>query len=254
MERRVGLQLVEQVVFAALQLHARRRFHAVFANLLVQLLPVAAQLHRAHEDVFRGHERHFLVQVPPHHARVHAPAGDQVAAQRQNRVGSEERLGQGDAPVGGIVQRALHPLCGGRPRRIQRVGHDVARQRTHALAAHRVALVGHRRGTDLLALERLVEFLQMRKQAKIGRHLRRALRDAAQNVQHKRVHLAGVRLSGNRHARFETHLARDQPLERPNLGFVAVKQHQKARAGARRALAAQRFQARKFERQAVEIH
>ncbi len=55
--------------------------------------------------------------------------------------------------------------------RILTKGDQVARQRTHALRAHRVAFVGHRRRTDLIFLNRLFDFFQVREQAQIGGEL-----------------------------------------------------------------------------------
>ena len=94
-------------------------------------------------------------------------AADDVLEQDQDRVGREEGLGHRDALVGGVVERALEPLRGGRHRRVERERDDVARERADALGAHRVALVGHRGGADLRLLERLLELALVLEQAQV---------------------------------------------------------------------------------------
>ena len=130
-------------------------------DLLVQLLAVAAPLHRLHHDVFRGQEGQIFPDGPVHDLLVDVQPVGHVLAQPQHRVGTEEALRQGDAAVGGVVQRPLHPLNGGGHRRVGGVRHQVAAEGADPLAAHGVPLVGHGAGADLVLLEGLFHFLQM---------------------------------------------------------------------------------------------
>ena len=69
-----------------------------------------------------------------------------------------------------------------RPRseRVLHEADDEPRQPGRALAAHRVALVRHRAGADLLLLERLLDLLQPREEADVVAELVHARRDARQ--------------------------------------------------------------------------
>ena len=81
----------------------------------------------------------------------------------------------------------------------------------------------------------------MRHQTQIDPHLARALRDAAEYLQNKVVNLAGIGLSGNRHAGFKTHLRRDLSFQLSDLVLITRKQLQKACACTCRTLAAKQF-------------
>ena len=65
-------------------------------------------------------------------------------------------------------------------------------------APHRVSLVGHRRGADLVLLERLFDFFAMRQNPQVGRRFVAAGRDAGQRIQHLGIDLSRVSLPGDR--------------------------------------------------------
>ena len=121
----------------------------------MNLLPVAAALDCGHQQVFRCDERKIVCDELRNDLLVDAQTCRHVLHQAENAVYGEEALREGNAAVGRVVQRSLEPLRGGRHRRVQRVSHHVAGQGADPLAAHRVALVGHRRGANLCRLERL---------------------------------------------------------------------------------------------------
>ena len=189
-----------------------------------------------------------------HDLRVYAAAADDVDDERERAVEGQKRLGQRDAAVRGVVQRALEPLDGGGVGGILRDVDDVARQRADTLRAHRVFLVRHRGGADLFGLERLVELLHVGEKPDVGGRLVAALRDVGQHVQDIGVDLARIRLARDGHTGGKAHLLRDHALERVDLLRVAAEQLEEARAGAGRALAAEKTQAPQLILEPVEIH
>ena len=70
----------------------------------------------------------------------------------------------------------------------------------------------------------------------------RALGDAGERLQHKRVVFAAVRLPGDRDAGGEAHFTADQAVQLQDLFMVAMEELQKAGLGAGSALGAQQFQ------------
>lgn len=61
-----------------------------------------------------------------------------------------------------IVERALEPLRAGGRERVLLERPQVPRERAHALVAHGIALVRHRRRPDLAGLERFLDLLEVR--------------------------------------------------------------------------------------------
>jgi hypothetical protein len=76
------------------------------------------RLDGAHHQVLGRHEGELLHQAPADHLRVHHHPDRHVVHQQEHRVRREVRLGNGDALVGRVVQRALEPLRGRRERRV----------------------------------------------------------------------------------------------------------------------------------------
>ena len=135
-------------------------------------------------------------------ALAHREARARCAAARpSDGVGGEEGVGEHQPAVRRVVEAALEPLGRGVERAVQRVGDQPAREAAHALGAHRVALVGHRRRADLLVVERLGELADALQQAQVGaascgssRRCRRAPRARWLSC------LRGVGLAGDREA------------------------------------------------------
>jgi hypothetical protein len=107
-------------------------------------------------------------QVLADHRLVHDEAARDVVHEVERAVEREERLGEREAAVGGVVERALEPLRGGGVVGVADEVHDEAREAADALAAHGVALVGHGGGADLLVLEGLVDLLAVAEEADVG--------------------------------------------------------------------------------------
>ena len=83
-----------------------RRMH------LVRDLPVAAGAHGAHDQLLGRHERQLVREAAPDARRMHLEPARDVLHQHENRVGREEALGNHEAAVGAVVERALEALHG----------------------------------------------------------------------------------------------------------------------------------------------
>ena len=174
-------QPVQQVAGMSL-LHAGRGGHRVTADDLMELLAVAAPLYGVHHDVLGCHERQLVHNVRLDDLRVNHKAVRNVHYKVQDRVGRKESFRHADALVRGVVQRALKPLRRSGNRRVQRVYDNVACKGGDTLAAHRVALIRHGRGTDLVLLKRLFHFLQVLQKTDVVGEFCCACRNACQNV------------------------------------------------------------------------
>ena len=108
---------------------------------------------------------------------------DDVFHEDENRVGREKALGNDEATVRAVVERALEELHAVREVRVRLERDDESRQRGDALAAHRISLVRHRRRPDLLGLERLLDLAHRLKHAHVAAELHRARRDAGDDAQ-----------------------------------------------------------------------
>ena len=159
---RVGRDARQKIVFAPELLDLGRRGDAMLPDRLVQALAVAALFaHAVHQDVLRCHKGQLLAQMLFHDGGVDLHAARDVDDQVQHRVGAEEGLRDAQAAVGRIVQRPLKPLGRGRDGGVLHVADQIPRKRADPLGAHRVALVGHGRGADLMAFEGLVDLLEV---------------------------------------------------------------------------------------------
>ena len=134
---------VEQVVLAALDLDYHAGIHGVNADLLVQLLPVSAALDRLHHDIFRRHKRQFLEQVLLYHLRIYHKSVRNIYAQVEHRIRGEESLGDTQALVRRVVERAFKPLRAGGHGGVLYVRYNISRKRGYSLASHWVALICH---------------------------------------------------------------------------------------------------------------
>ena len=133
----------------------------------MQLLPVSAALDRLHHDVFGRHERQLFKQVLLYHLRIYYESVRNIDAQVEYCVGGEERLWDAQTLVCRVVERAFEPLRAGGHRRVLYVRYDISRERSYALASHRVALICHRRRADLMLLERLFYLFHVLEQANV---------------------------------------------------------------------------------------
>ena len=214
----------------------------MLANFLVQLLTVAALLHRVHHNVLGSHKGKFTHQAGMDHLGIHHQPGGHIDIQVQNSIRSQECLGHADPLVGGVVQCAFKPLGRGCPCRVQSVDHHIAGQRSDPLTAHGIALISHSGGTDLILLKGLLNLFQILQQPQVVGKLAAALSDQPQAVAHNGVQLAGIGLAADREAGLEAHLLCDLTIQRLALLVVAVKQLQETGLGAGGALRAQQHQ------------
>ena len=131
-------------------------------------LAVAALVFYAiHKDIFRRHKRHFLKQVFFHNGGINPHAGNNIKIKVQYPVRGKKCFRKRNSAVCGIVKGPLKPLGGGGHRRICKVADYIAGKRGNTLASHRVALISHCGGADLLCFKRLVNLFEMGKQTNV---------------------------------------------------------------------------------------
>ena len=213
------------------------------AKAFMQELSVSVfLLHADHQDILGGKKGQLLPEMLLHHRREQAQAGDDIFVQIQNPVAGQKRLRDGDAAVGGIIQRAFQPLGGRRESRVLKVAHHIARQRRNAFTAHGVSLIGHGRRADLSAFKGFFQLPEMAQQPDVSGKFAGALGNAAEDLQHGEILLAGIGLPAYLLAGGKAHLLRDYALKLQHLFFVPVKESQETRRRSGRALAAQKPQ------------
>ena len=100
------------------------------------------------------------------------------------------------------------------------------------LGPHRVSLVGHRRGADLLGLERLFELAFVRQQPQIGAEAMGTLGEPRQGADDLGIDLARIGLARDRVGPLEAERGGDHAIEGLDLGIVAVEEGQEAGLGA----------------------
>ena len=171
----------------------------------------------------------------------------------EDGVGREEGLGDGHAAVGRIVEGTLQPL---RRRRLRRVGghrHQPAGEGGDPLRAHRIRLVGHGRGTDLVIGQGLAQLLEAGQQTDVGGELGRRLGNARERVEDEGVDLPRIGLPGHRIRGLKPQLLCNQPIELAHLGVVAVEELEIGGLGPGRALGAAQLETLALEAQALEV-
>src|SRR5688572_18346104 len=124
---------------------------------LMNYLPIRSRLDRPYDQLFRRHERQLGSDALPDPLGVNVQAARDVHHQKEDRVSREKSFRYRQAPVGAVIERSLEVLHAVRLIRISVQRKHEARKGIDALAAHRVALVGHCGGTDLFILERLLD-------------------------------------------------------------------------------------------------
>ena len=208
----------------------------------MELLAVSAHFYLIHHDVLGCHERKLCSQMLLNDLRINLQSVRDIQAQIQDAIDGQEALRNRKSLVCRIIQRSFKPLGSGCNGRIQNIHHDVAGQRADTLRAHRIALVGHRRGADLCLLKRLLHLLEVLKKTNVRCHLHCRSRDTAERVQHKGIHLARVGLPGYRIAGSKAHLLCNHGIQTIHLLEIAVKQLQEGSLRSRGALAAKKLE------------
>lgn len=109
-----------------------------------------------HDDVLRGHEGEFLVELRLDDGGEDDEAVGDVVESNEDGVAEQEHFWNVHSSDGGIVEGALQPLvCKG----VGEVGGQVAQlsaETADSLAPHGVGLVGHGGAANLGGLVRLV--------------------------------------------------------------------------------------------------
>ena len=176
-----------------------------------------------------------------------------ILGKTQNGIRTEEALGQGDAAVSGIVQGTLQPLSRGCHGSVQGIRHQIAGQGANTLRAHRIALIGHGRGTDLVLFKRLFHLTVVLQKPDVIRHPIAALSNRGQDIQDPAVQLPGIGLTADAEALAESKVRADFPVHFVDLPGVAAKKLQEAGLGAGGAPAAEEFHSFQHKIQLVQI-
>lgn len=232
----VGLDTVDEVVLASLLLDDGAGLVRQDADLLVALLAVAAGLDDGHDNVLGRHEGELLRYPARNDGGVHDETLADVLEGGQEDVGGEERLGQGDTAVGGVVERALEPLDRRGLESVQLENVQVARERAQALATHGVALVRHGGRADLVLLERLLDLLQVGEQTDVGGHLVDGGTERGKGAEDIGVDLTRVGLASDGVGVAEARELSDALVESLDLLVVAIEEGEEGALGTGRAL------------------
>lgn len=97
-----------------------------------------------------------------------------------------------------VVESTLEPLGAGGGQGVTVDGHQVPGEGADALATHRVALVGHSRGSNLVLLEWLLKLLEVGQETDVGGDLVSSSAERCEGAENVNVDLARVGLSGDR--------------------------------------------------------
>ena len=219
----------------------------------MQLLTVATGLYGIHHDVLGRHERKLCHKVLADNLRVNHKTINDVQVEVEDTIDGEEALRYGQTLVCGVVEGTLEPLRGGYQHWIHEIGNHVIREGSDTLRTHRVPLVRHRAGTDLVLLERLLDLLHMLEHTDVVRELMRGLGNAGEHAEHAEINLTAVGLAGYRIAGGEAHLLCDHLVELAALRMIAVKQLEEGRLGAGGALGSEELQGAEYILEILEV-
>ena len=116
-------------------------------------------------------EKHMMAELPfmatENIIMDAVKAGGDRQVQIQNTINCKEAFRNTQTLVRRIIQCTLKPLGRCNQHRVHHVCHHVVSQGSHTLASHRISLICHSGGTDLILLERLFYFFQMLKKTDI---------------------------------------------------------------------------------------
>ena len=253
MEARVGCDELEEVVVLTLFLDGLTRLHAELTDLLMQLLTITTGLDGIHHDVLGRHERKLRHEVLADHLRVHHETVNDVQVEIEDTIDREEALRYGQTLVCGVVQGTLEPLRGGYQHWIHEIGDHVVCQGGDTLGTHRVPLIRHRAGTDLVLLERLLDLLHVLEHTDVVRELMCGLGDAGEHAEHTEIDLTAVGLAGYRIAGREAHLLCDHLIELAALRMITVEELEEGRLGAGGTLRSEKLQGAEYILEILEV-
>ena len=133
----------------------------------MQFLTVTACLYCIHHDILGCHERKLCHHVFLDNLRIYNQTVNDIQVQIQNTINCKEAFRYGKTLVGGVIQGSLKPLGSRGDGWIQGIYHHISGKGSNTLTSHRVSLICHSGGTDLILLERLFYFFQMLKKTDI---------------------------------------------------------------------------------------
>src|SRR5689334_7719316 len=232
----VGGKALEHVISPSAVLERSRGGEARLTNALVRDLAVAAGADGAHDQLLGRHEGELVVQTPANPRRVHFESAGDVLHENQDRIRRQECLRNEQSSVRAVVKRSLEELHAVRLIGVRLEAQHEAGEGIDAFAAHRITLVGHCRGTDLLFLEGLLDLADGLEHAEVVRELGCARRDTSNSRHRLRVQLARIRLPRYGYRSLETNRGRDVPIEATHLFVIAIEDREEARLCASRSL------------------
>lgn len=194
-EELVGSHSVDQVVLSSLLFDDGSSFVREHSDLLVADLSVSTLLDDRHDNVLGSHEREFLSDSASDDRRVNYETLSDVLKGSEDDVGGEERFRNGDTTVCGVIESSLEPLNTRSHQSVLLNRHQMSRQRTNTFTSHRVPLVSHRTRTNLILLERFLDFFQVRKETNIGSDFVSGSSEGRQGTENVNVNFARVGLS-----------------------------------------------------------
>ena len=220
----------------------------------MKFLSVTAILNGIHHDVFCSHEWQLAHETFSDDFRIYLQAICYIQAKIQNSVNCKESFCDGNSLICRVIQRSLKPLCSGCNSRIQSVNHDISGKRCDTLASHRISLIRHSRGTDLIFFKRLFYFLQVLQQANVVGHFVCGSSDACKNIHHSCIYFSGVGLTGYRIAFLEAHLSCNHRINLINGSMISVEQLQERGLCSGGTFGPKEFQTTLYIFQVLQIH
>ena len=224
------------------------------ANPLMEILPIPTGLHGRHQDILGRHKGELTGEIALDHLGIDHHAIDDVQVNHQDRVDRQERLGENQAAIGAVVERPFHPLHRQGHRRRTFKTHHKAGQGTDSLTAHRIALIRHRGGTDLIFLERFFHLFVVGQDPQIRPELMAAGGDSGQDIENLRVKFTRVGLSGHGKRLLKTDLLAEFFLQELHLLVIPAEELQETGLCPGRPLISQGLGGRQTMLQIVHIH
>jgi hypothetical protein len=132
----------------------------------------------------------------------------------RGQYGYEKEIGMGNVRV---VESTLEPLDGCSHDGVLLDDHEVTGEGANTLGTHRVALVSHGGGSNLVLLERLLDLLEVGEKTDVGSDLVRGGTEGREGTEDVDVDLARVSLSSDGVSMLEAGELSDELVELLNL-------------------------------------
>ena len=205
----------------------------------MDLLTVAATLHRLHHQVFCRNERQIFSDGFLNDLLIDPKPIGHILRKAKNCITAKEAFRERNAAVCRIVQRSFQPLrrCGHRC--VHGIRHQVACKGADPLAAHGITLVGHGRRTDLILLKGFFYLTVVLQKPDVVCHAVAALCHRGKRVQDTTIHFAGIGLTCHVKAFVKAEICCDHAVHLVDFRCIAFKQIHKAGFGSGRSAAAE---------------